>query len=176
MPDPPLAALIMAGGLGTRMRSSVPKHLHPILGRRLVDWVIASAVAAGAEPVVVVASPSVRDQFGEQPVTVAVQAEPLGTGDAARSARSALSAYSGDVLVLSGDTPLLTPELLRSLLATHRSEGTAATVLTAKPADPRLYGRVVRDESGPVVRIVGGTDATAEERAVTEINSAIYVF
>ena len=135
MPDPPLAALIMAGGLGTRMRSAVPKHFHPILGRRLVDWVIASAGAAGADPVVVVASPSGRDQFSGQPVTIAVQEVPLGTGDAARSARPALAGYEGDVLVLSGDTPLLTPELLLALVATHRAEQAAATVLTAEPAD-----------------------------------------
>src|SRR6516165_8847517 len=110
MADPPLAALIMAGGLGTRMRSAVPKHFHPILGRRLVDWVIGSALATGAAPVVVVASPSGRDEFDGEQVAIAVQEEPLGTGDAARSARPALAGYSGDVLVLSGDTPLLTPE------------------------------------------------------------------
>ncbi len=176
MSDPPLAALIMAGGLGTRMRSAVPKHFHPILGRRLVDWVIVSAAASGADPVVVVASPSGRDQFGDQPVTVAVQEEPLGTGDAARAAQAALAGYTGDVLVLSGDTPLLTPELLGALLATHRSEGAAATILTAKPADPRVYGRIVRDGDGSVVRIVEGTDASPEELAIDEINSSIYAF
>ena len=176
MADPPLAALIMAGGLGTRMRSSVPKHFHPILGRRLVDWVIDSAVATGAEPVVVVASPSGRDQFEEAPVTVAVQAEPLGTGDAARSARAALAGCTGDVLVLSGDTPLLTSELLHALLDTHRFEQAAATILTSKPADPRSYGRIVRDAGGAVVRIVEGTDATPEELEIDEINSSIYAF
>jgi bifunctional UDP-N-acetylglucosamine pyrophosphorylase / glucosamine-1-phosphate N-acetyltransferase len=176
MSDPPLAALIMAGGLGTRMRSAVPKHFHPILGRRLVDWVIASATATGAEPVVVVASPSGRDQFGEQPVTVAVQEEPLGTGDAARAARSSLAGHTGDVLVLSGDTPLLTPELLGALLAAHRAEGAAATILTARPTDPRVYGRIVRDGDGSVVRIVEGTDATLEELAIDEINSSTYAF
>jgi bifunctional UDP-N-acetylglucosamine pyrophosphorylase / glucosamine-1-phosphate N-acetyltransferase len=176
MSDPPLAALIMAGGLGTRMRSAVPKHFHPILGRRLVDWVIVSAAASGADPVVVVASPSGRDQFGDQPVTVAVQEKPLGTGDAARAAQAALAGYTGDVLVLSGDTPLLTPELLGALLATHRSEGAAATILTAKPADPRVYGRIVRDGDGSVVRIVEGTDASPEELAIDEINSSIYAF
>jgi len=176
MPDPPLAALIMAGGLGTRMRSAVPKHFHPILGRRLVDWVIASADAAGADPVVVVASPSGRDQFSEQDVQVAVQPSPLGTGDAVRCARDALEASARRLLVLSGDTPLLTPELLRALVATHRAEQAAATVLTAEPADPRIYGRIVRDGSGSVVRIVEGTDATPEELAIPEINSSIYVF
>jgi bifunctional UDP-N-acetylglucosamine pyrophosphorylase/glucosamine-1-phosphate N-acetyltransferase len=176
MSDPPLAALIMAGGLGTRMRSAVPKHFHPILGRRLVDWVIVSAAASGADPVLVVASPSGRDQFGDQPVTVAVQEEPLGTGDAARAAQASLAGHTGDVLVLSGDTPLLTPELLGALLATHRSEGAAATILTAKPADPRVYGRIVRAGDGSVVRIVEGTDASPEELAIDEINSSIYAF
>lgn len=176
MADPPLAALIMAGGLGTRMRSSVPKHFHPILGRRLVDWVICGAVATGADPVVVVASPSGRDQFEDAPVTVAVQPEPLGTGDAANSARSALAGHVGDVLVLSGDTPLLTPELLRALVETHRLEQAAATILTARPHDSRFYGRIVRDEGGAVVRIVEGTDATPEELEITEINSSIYAF
>ena len=176
MPDPPLAALIMAGGLGTRMRSSVPKHFHPILGRRLVDWVITSAETTGAKPIVVVASPSGRDQFDDENVTVAVQAEPLGTGDAARSAREALAGHDGDVLVLSGDTPLLTAGLLQELVATHRSTQAAATILTAKPADPRIYGRIVRDEGGAVLRIVEGTDATAAELAIDEINSSIYVF
>jgi bifunctional UDP-N-acetylglucosamine pyrophosphorylase/glucosamine-1-phosphate N-acetyltransferase len=176
MSDPPLAALIMAGGLGTRMRSAVPKHFHPILGRRLVDWVIGVAVDAGADPVVVVASPSGNDQFAGLPVTIAVQQEPLGTGDAARAAHAALSEHAGDVLVLSGDTPLLTAELLHDLLATHRAEGAAATILSAKPADPRIYGRVVRGEEGSVLRIAEGTDATPEELEIDEINSSIYAF
>jgi bifunctional UDP-N-acetylglucosamine pyrophosphorylase / glucosamine-1-phosphate N-acetyltransferase len=176
MADPPLAALIMAGGLGTRMRSSVPKHFHPILGRRLVDWVIESAVAMGADPVVVVASPSGRDQFEDARVIVAVQADPLGTGDAARSARGALADYAGDVLVLSGDTPLLTPELLGALLDTHRSEHAAATILTSRPVDPRLYGRIVRGDDGAVVCIVEGTDATPDELEIAEVNSSIYAF
>ena len=176
MPDLPLAAVIMAGGLGTRMRSSLPKHFHPILGRRLVDWVIESARSTGASPIVVVASPSGRDEFADGDVTVAVQPEPLGTGDAARAAESALVGFEGDVLVLSGDTPLLTAELLGDLIATHRAEQAAATILTAKPADAREYGRIVRGAGGSVVRIVEGTDANADELAIDEVNSSIYVF
>jgi bifunctional UDP-N-acetylglucosamine pyrophosphorylase / glucosamine-1-phosphate N-acetyltransferase len=166
----------MAGGLGTRMKSAVPKHLHPILGRRMVDWIVESGRAAGAAPIVVVASPATRDEFDSSDVEVAVQETPLGTGDAVRCARSALASHDGDVLVLSGDTPLLTAELLRQLVETHHRERADATILSACPPDPRVYGRIVRDASGAVVKIVEGTDANEEEQQIGEINSSIYVF
>src|SRR5579871_6430956 len=101
----------MAGGIGTRMRSAVPKHLHPLLGRRMVDWVVEAARPLGADPLVVVASPDTADAFDG--LTVAIQAQPRGTGDAIAAAGPALEGFAGDVLVLSGDTPLLTAELLR---------------------------------------------------------------
>ncbi len=166
----------MAGGLGTRMRSSVPKHFHELLGRRMVDWIIEAGRSAGADPIVVVASPATRDEFAASQVEVAVQETPLGTGDAVRCARAALEGRDGDVLVLSGDTPVLTAGLLEQLVATHRREGAAATVLTAEPPDPRLYGRIVRGPDGSVLRIVEGTDANEEERQIREINSSIYIF
>jgi len=166
----------MAGGLGTRMRSELPKHFHPILGRRMVDWVIETGREIGARPLVVVASSTAGDAFAADDLAVAIQDEPLGTGDAVRSAREALSAFEGDVLVLSGDTPLLTSALLAGLVATHRREGAAGTILSAEPPDPRLYGRVVRDPGGSVVRIAEGTDATPEDLRICEINSSIYVF
>jgi bifunctional UDP-N-acetylglucosamine pyrophosphorylase / glucosamine-1-phosphate N-acetyltransferase len=166
----------MAGGLGTRMKSAVPKHFHTLLGRRMVGWVIETGRAAGADPLVVVASPSARDEFGASGVTVSIQERPLGTGDAVRAAAPALAGFDGDVLVLSGDTPLLTSELLAELVATHRREGAAATVLSAIPPDPRVYGRIVRGADGRVERIVEGTDASPEEQAIREINSSIYVF
>jgi bifunctional UDP-N-acetylglucosamine pyrophosphorylase/glucosamine-1-phosphate N-acetyltransferase len=158
------------------MRSSVPKHFHELLGRRMVDWIIEAGRSAGADPIVVVASPATRDEFAASPVEVAVQQTPLGTGDAVRCARPALEGRDGDVLVLSGDTPVLTAGLLEQLVATHRREGAAATVLTAEPPDPRLYGRIVRGPDGSVLRIVEGTDANEEERQIREINSSIYVF
>jgi bifunctional UDP-N-acetylglucosamine pyrophosphorylase / glucosamine-1-phosphate N-acetyltransferase len=168
-----LAAVVMAAGLGTRMRSSTPKHLHMLLGRRMVDWVLAAADDAGASRIVVVASPDTRDGFDGR--EVAVQERALGTGDAVRAARAKL-ASPGDVLVLSGDTPLLTGALLRSLVATHRREGAAATVLSFEPPEPRAYGRVVRDRDGRLVRIAEATDATPEELELCEVNSSIYVF
>jgi bifunctional UDP-N-acetylglucosamine pyrophosphorylase/glucosamine-1-phosphate N-acetyltransferase len=169
-----LAAVVMAGGLGTRMRSSTPKHLHPILGRRMVDWVLEAARPLDPARLVVIASPESKDAFGA--VDVAVQEQALGTGDAVRSARAALGDDDGDLLVLSGDTPLVTPELLRALLETHRREEAAATVLTFEPAEPRDYGRIVRGDDGRVRAIVEAVDATPAELALRECNSSIYVF
>src|SRR5262245_62970737 len=128
----------MAGGLGTRMKSAVPKHFHPILGRRMIDWIIETGRETGARPMVVVASPAARDEFGDSEVEVAVQEKPLGTGDAVLTARAALAQYDGDVLVLSGDTPLLTAALIEALVDTHRRERADATILSAEPEDPRL--------------------------------------
>ncbi len=172
----PFAAVVMAGGLGTRMKSAVPKHFHLLLGRRMVDWVIAAAHEAGAERVVVVASPTTREAFEDSGVDVAVQEQPLGTGDAVRAARSALEGFAGDVLVLTGDAPMLTPSTLRELVERQRREGAAATILSAIPPDPRVYGRIVRGDDGSVLRIAEGTDATPEEQAIREINSSIYLF
>ena len=169
-----LAAVVMAGGLGTRMRSATPKHLHPLLGRRMVDWVVSSARPLGVDPLVVVASPDTKDAFDG--LEVAVQERPLGTGHAVLSARPALDGHAGDVIVLSGDTPLLSSELLGELLATHRREGGAATVLSFTPADPRAYGRVIRGADGGVRAIVEAVDATPEQLAAREVNSSIYVF
>jgi bifunctional UDP-N-acetylglucosamine pyrophosphorylase/glucosamine-1-phosphate N-acetyltransferase len=176
VPDTPLAAVVMAGGLGTRMKSSVPKHFHPILGRRMIDWILETGRETGARPLVVVTSPSTADAFAATGVDVAVQHEPLGTGDAVRAARAALPHFDGDVLVLSGDTPLLTRELLADLVAEHRGAEAEATILSAIPRDPRLYGRVVRDANGDVQKVVEGTDANDEERAIREVNTSIYVF
>ncbi|HVM69365.1 MAG TPA: NTP transferase domain-containing protein, partial [Gaiellaceae bacterium] len=124
-----LAAVVMAGGLGTRMRSATPKHLHPILGRRMVDWVVEAARPLGPSRLVVVASPDTHELF--EGLDVAVQERPLGTGDAVRSARAALEGAAEHVLVLSGDTPLLTTETLAALVDAHRANDAAATVLTA---------------------------------------------
>ncbi len=155
------------------MRSSLAKHLHPLLGRRMVDWVVAAAAPLDPEPLVVVASPETADAFTA--VEVAIQDRPLGTGDAVRAARKPLG-EADDVLVLSGDTPVLTTRLLTELLATHRAADAAATVLSLVPDDARSYGRILRDGDGALVAIVEATDATPEQLEIREVNSSIYVF
>jgi bifunctional UDP-N-acetylglucosamine pyrophosphorylase / glucosamine-1-phosphate N-acetyltransferase len=169
-----LAAVVMAGGLGTRMRSSVPKHLHPLLGRRVIDWVIDAAREAGADPVVIVASPDHADAFED--VQVAVQAEPLGTGDAVASARTALEGFDGNVLVLDAAAPLLTADHFRELAAEHDRVGAAVTILSFEPSRPLPYGRIVRNPDGTVASIVEDADASAEQREIRELNSSTYVF
>src|SRR5439155_9683426 len=174
--DRKLAAVVMAGGLGTRMRSETPKHLHPLLGKRLVDWVLDAARDVAPELLVVVTSPETKDVLTGDGITVAVQPEARGTGDAVAAARTALDGFDGDVLVLSGDSPLLTPELLEGLIAEHRRSSAAATVLTFEPVRPLPYGRIVRDAGGKVRAIIEEGDATEQELAIRELNSSTYVF
>lgn len=167
----------MAAGLGTRMRSATPKHLHPVLGRRLVDWVVAAARPLDPQPFVIVASPDSAEAVANvEGVVVTVQEQPLGTGDAVACARAVVERRGGDVLVLSGDTPLLTTDLLRTLVDEHRAAAAAVTVLSFELADPGAYGRVVRDDEGRLAAIVETKDASPEELELTEVNSSIYVF
>jgi len=167
--------VIMAGGLGTRMRSQLPKHLHPLLGKRLVDWVIAAARAIGPERLVVVTSPESASAY-DGSVEVAVQERPLGTGDAAATALGALEGFEGGVLIIPGDAPLVTAGMLEDLVAAHLAGGADVTLLTFTTSTPLPYGRVVRDENGNVKRIVEERDATEEERAIEELNASYYVF
>jgi bifunctional UDP-N-acetylglucosamine pyrophosphorylase/glucosamine-1-phosphate N-acetyltransferase len=169
-----LAAVVLAAGLGTRMHSATPKHLHPLLGRRLADWVIEAVRQLGPEPLVVVTSPDARGAF--QGVEVAVQQEPRGTGDATAAARPSLDGFEGDVLVVTGDAATITSELLARLLETHRSEDAAATVLSFELREPGAYGRIVRGDDGALKAIVEARDASPDELAIQEVNSSIYVF
>ncbi|MCA1703162.1 MAG: NTP transferase domain-containing protein [Actinobacteria bacterium] len=168
-----LAAVVLAAGLGTRMKSSTAKHLHPLLGRRLVDWVVEAVRPLGPDPLVVVVSPAAADAFNS--VDVAVQEQPRGTGDALRAARAKLGGAT-EVLVVSGDHPRITPELLEQLVAKHRDAAATATVLSFEPEDPRAYGRIVRDGDGRLQAIVESADADEGQRQIREVNSSIYVF
>jgi bifunctional UDP-N-acetylglucosamine pyrophosphorylase/glucosamine-1-phosphate N-acetyltransferase len=166
-----LAAVVMAAGLGTRMKSATPKHLHPLLGRRLVDWVVEAVRPLGADPLVVVLSPEAADALDG--VTVAVQQQPLGTGDSLRAARESVG-DAKTLLVVSGDHPRITADLLAQLVAEHGSA--TATVLSFEPPDARAYGRIVRDDHGRLRAIVEDADADDAQRAIREVNSSIYVF
>jgi bifunctional UDP-N-acetylglucosamine pyrophosphorylase/glucosamine-1-phosphate N-acetyltransferase len=166
-----LAAVVMAAGLGTRMKSATPKHLHPLLGRRLVDWVIEAVRPLGADPLVVVLSPEAADAV--EGVTVAVQQQPLGTGDSLRAARESVG-DAKTLLVVSGDHPRITSDLLAQLVAEHGSA--TATVLSFEPPDALAYGRIVRAADGRLKAIVEDADANDAQRAIGEVNSSIYVF
>ena len=174
--DRPLACIVMAGGKGTRMRSALPKVLHPIWGRPLLGWVIAAVREAGAERVVVVVPPDAAEAVAAVAgdAETVIQHDQLGTGDAVRCAMPPLEGFTGDVLIVSGDTPLLTAELLGGLVDAHVAEGAAATAATFQTDQPGSYGRVIRDAAG--IRIVEAKDATPAELEVDEVNAGLYVF
>jgi bifunctional UDP-N-acetylglucosamine pyrophosphorylase/glucosamine-1-phosphate N-acetyltransferase len=174
------SVLIMAAGRGTRMRSRLPKVLHPLCGRPLLLWPVEAAREAGAERVVVVLGPESDEVRRVLPpgVEVVVQDPPAGTGDAVKTAREAL-AGAKDMIVLSGDHPLLDAGFLTALAERHAASGAAATVTTRELEDPGQYGRVVRTPDGDIERIVetkSPGDATAEELAIKEINAGTYAF
>jgi bifunctional UDP-N-acetylglucosamine pyrophosphorylase/glucosamine-1-phosphate N-acetyltransferase len=173
-----VAAVILAAGKGTRMKSGLVKVLHPAAGRPMIGWAVDAAHAAGASPDVLVVghqADAVRRVFQDAAdIRCALQAEQLGTGHAVACAREELAGFSGTVLILCGDTPLLRAETLQGLIAFHREKGAALTVLTAMMGNPFGYGRVVRDADGRVLRIVEQKDANPQEQAICEINSGIY--
>lgn len=175
-----LTVAILAAGQGTRMRSDLPKVLHPVAGRSLVAEVLDVArQLAPARLALVVGhgADQVRATLGELPDGVYVlQAPQLGTGHAVAQARPALDGWGDTVLVLYGDTPLMRPETLRSLLERHESKGAVVTLLTFLPDDPTGYGRIVRDEAGRIQAIVEEKVATPEQRAIRESNSGIMAF
>jgi bifunctional UDP-N-acetylglucosamine pyrophosphorylase / glucosamine-1-phosphate N-acetyltransferase len=171
--------VILAAGEGTRMRSAVPKVLHPILGRPMILWPVLAAREAGAGRVVVIDGPE-RPLNGLLPdgVEVAVQQEPKGTGDAVRAAAEHIDP-GAPVLIINGDVPLITPEVVKGLADAHAKSGAAATMVTMELDDPSGYGRVVRDADGGVERVVetkARGDASAAELAIREVNAGVYAF
>jgi bifunctional UDP-N-acetylglucosamine pyrophosphorylase / glucosamine-1-phosphate N-acetyltransferase len=169
----------MAAGEGTRMRSSLPKVLHPVCGRPMVAWPIVAAREAGAGRIVVIVSPE-RDLSGVLPdrVETVVQPEADGTGGAIRAAAGVIR-ESQTVVVMPGDHPLLSGEVLSALLEAHREAGAAATVMTTELEDPGSYGRIIRNSNGEVERIVEAKapgDASPEELAITEVSTSTYAF
>src|SRR5439155_6601354 len=147
--------------------------LHPLLGRRLVDWVVEAVRPLEPDPLVVVLAPDAVGAF--EGMDVAVQEKPLGTGDSLRAAREKVG-EAKELLVVSGDHPRLGSELLRRLVEEHRISGATATVLSFEPPDARAYGRIIRDGDGRLEQIVEYADADESRRAIREVNSSIYVF
>jgi len=174
-----LAAIIMAAGKGTRMKSDLAKVLHPIRGRAMIHYVVETAQKLGASPIVVLVGHQKEKVMAElegQTVRFAVQEPQLGTGHAVMCALPQLEAKNQLALILSGDVPLIGIETLKSLISHHRRTGAAATVLTARADHPKGYGRIVRQSSGHLAAIVEERDATEELKKIDEINSGIYVF
>ncbi len=186
VPARPAAAIVLAAGEGTRMRSAVPKVLHPIGGRSLLGHAVHAVAALEPEHLVVVVGAGgdqVREALSQmadqlaRPVLAAEQKQRLGTGHAVRCALDTLPPeLNGPIVVTYGDVPLLEPGTLGALLRDHAASGAPLTLLTSEVDDPTGYGRVLRESDGTVTRIVEEADASPEQRAVREINSGVYAF
>jgi len=169
-------ALILAAGEGKRMKSNIPKVLHNVAFKPLVRWVLDSTSAANEQIVVVGhCAEMVKNELGDT-VKFAVQNEQLGTGHAVMQAKEYLQGKSGDVLVISGDTPLITKETIDSAYSYHMESKNSITILTANFDNPSGYGRIIRDENSNVKKIIEHKDASNEELKITEINSGMYFF
>lgn len=177
-----LAVVIMAAGKGTRMKNpDKAKVMFEINGRPMVEHVVDLAMKLHADRIVVIVGWQKDSVIGflartGKPVICVEQNPQLGTGHAVMQAAAPLKGFAGDVLVLSGDVPLLKFETLSRLIAHHVSSGASATLLTAVVQDPTGYGRILRGQAGEVLGIVEQKDATNSQRAINEINSGIYVF
>src|SRR5262249_34841511 len=177
----PVAVIVLAAGEGTRMKSRIPKVLHPVCGRSMLGHALAAAGGLGPRHLVVAAGHR-RDEVGAEAarcapgVQVVVQNRLGGTGHAVRMVTEALGDLAGIVVVTYADMPLLRAQTLAALVREHAAAGNAVTVLTARVPDPSRYGRIITDEGGSLAEIVEETDATAAQRAIDEINSGCYAF
>jgi bifunctional UDP-N-acetylglucosamine pyrophosphorylase / glucosamine-1-phosphate N-acetyltransferase len=178
----PLNVLVMAAGLGTRMKSKRAKVLHELAGRPLIAHVVRTAQTLEPRTILVIVGHQAEEveqavlaEVGEL-ASFAVQAQQRGTGDAVESARQQLESSGSLVLLLSGDVPLIRAEMLRKLIEQHRASAAACTILGVRLENPTGYGRIIRDEQGAFEKIVEQKDASEEERQVREINSGIYCF
>ncbi|NTW81768.1 MAG: NTP transferase domain-containing protein [Chlorobiaceae bacterium] len=175
-----LAVIIMAAGKGTRMKSDLPKVLHSANGRPLIEYVIDTALSLEPSQTVLIIghlAELVRNATSRYPVAAVVQEPQLGTGHAVMQAENTLHDFNGDILILSGDAPLVRKDTLEKLISLHRADHAVATVLTADLENPAGYGRIIRENGTEhVLKIIEHKDASEEERMVKEINSGVYVF
>ena len=171
-------SVILAAGMGTRMKSKMPKVLHKVCGKPLSKWVIDASKAAGADTVCAVVghkAETVKEVLGDV-CEFALQAEQKGTGHAVMQAIDVIKNSKGEVVILNGDTPLITAETINKAIEYHKNNGNQATVITAILDDATGYGRIVRDNDGSVLKIVEQKDASEEEKKINEVNSGMYVF
>ena len=177
MPAP--TVVLLAAGEGTRMRSALPKVLHPICGRPMILWPLLAAREAGAERVIVVDNPKrLLAEHLPDGVEVAIQRQPRGTGDAVAAAAGQIDP-AAPVVVFNGDMPLITGEAIAAVVAAHEETGAAATLASMELEDPSGYGRVLRGADGNVERVVetkSSGDATEAELSIREVNAGLYVF
>lgn len=169
--------IILAAGKGKRMKSSLAKVLHPVCGVPMLTYSVAAARTAGARKIIVVIGHQagrIRELFDKDELIFVEQRALLGTGHAVLQTEEAFKGYTGSVVILCGDVPLIRPETVRALYDRHRSEEAVLTVLTTIPAEPSGYGRVVKAKDGRVLKIVEDKDAGVEEKAIREINTGIY--
>jgi len=174
-----ISAIILAAGHGTRMRSNLPKVLHPLLGQPLAWHALETArQVTGSEPVMVIGhgAESVRQTLGMQAASYVVQEPQLGTGHAVMQAEPLLRDTAGLVLVTYADMPLVSPHTLRQLVAAHQGSHAVISLVTVIAADPRGFGRILRDARGQVQAIVEEAQATPEQLAIQELNASIYCF
>lgn len=173
-----LKAVILAAGKGTRMKSDLPKVVHKIEDKCLVDYVIEAARGAGAKDVCLVVGYKheiVEENIVHKDVTYALQPEQLGTGHAVKCAGEFLQG-TGETMILCGDTPLITAKTLKEFSDYHKNKKNAVTVLSAMVENPFGYGRIIRDAEGNFVKSVEQKDASEQELASCEINSGMYIF
>lgn len=173
-----LKAVILAAGKGTRMKSDLPKVVHTIDGKCLVDYAIEAAKGAGADEVCLVVgykSDVVKESIQNKDVAFVMQEEQLGTGHAVKCAKDFMG-EDGQTMILFGDTPLITAKTLKNLADYHKEKGNTVTVLSAMMEDPTGYGRIIRDEKRNFVKSVEHKDANEKELASHEVNSGMYIF
>lgn len=179
MAKTPLAVVILAAGKGTRMKSDLPKVLHPLLGKPLLHYVLETVKGLHVQKTVLVIghqAERVREAFPHFSGVFVEQVPQLGTGHALQTAQKELKDFQGRILVLYGDVPLIEKGTLRRLLHMHRRSGAVMSLITTELEHPHGYGRIVRDPQGEILRIVEEKDASAEERSIREVNTGIYVF
>ena len=173
-----LGVVVLAAGQGTRMKSNLPKVLHPLGGRPLFLHVLRTAQRLNPNPVAIVighGAEAVRSAYARNDVVWILQEQQRGTGHAVLCAKEAFKEFKGEVIILSGDVPFIREQTLLMLVAHHRSRSAALTLLTAFLDEPKGYGRILRDDHGNVTGIVEEKDATLGERGIREVNAGVYV-